>query len=424
MKDSFLDEVKIHVASGRGGDGMVHFRREKYVPRGGPDGGDGGRGGDVLLEVDPQLSSLFPFRRKRHFRAEDGGNGGGAKKTGRDGQPAVLRLPPGTVIRDIATGAVLADLVEADQQAVIARGGRGGRGNVHYATPSNQAPRMAEKGAPGEARWIRLELRLIADVGIIGVPNAGKSTLLSAVTRAHPKIAEYPFTTLQPNLGVAALDDETQVVLADIPGLIAGAHEGAGLGTRFLQHIRRTRALIHLIDGLADDPLADYAQVNTELALFDERLTRIPQVVAVNKLDLPDVQQRWADLRSRFSAAGVEPIGISAVTGEGVRQLLGAAVAALSKAPPASADEDTLPVYTPEQDGSSFDLGRDPDGTWRVSGKGVERAADMTYWEYDEAVRRFQKTLAKLGVDDALRRAGAKPGDNVRIGEYELEWQD
>jgi GTPase len=424
MKDSFLDEVKIHIASGRGGDGMVHFRREKFVPRGGPDGGDGGRGGDVVLTVDPQLSSLFPFRRKRHFRAEDGGHGGGAKKTGRDGSPAVLRLPAGTVVRDVASGDLLADLVESDQQVVVVRGGRGGRGNVHYATSRNQAPRMAEKGEPGEERWIRLELRLIADVGIIGVPNAGKSTLLAAATRARPKIADYPFTTLQPNLGVARLDDQTALVLADIPGLIPGAHEGAGLGTRFLQHIRRTRALIHLVDGMAPDPLADYAQVNTELALFDERLTHIPQIVAVNKADLPDVQQRLPDVRTQFGEVGVEIMAVSAVSGEGVRELLWAAQRALSEVAPASVQDDEIPVYSPDDERSAFDLVRDPDGVWRVSGKAVERAADMTYWEYDEAVRRFQKTLAKLGVDEALRHAGARPGDSVRIGEYELEWQD
>ncbi len=420
----FLDEVKIHVTSGRGGDGVVHFRREKYVPRGGPDGGDGGRGGDVLLRVDRQLSSLSPFRRKRHFHAQDGTPGGGSRKTGRDGEPLVLRVPRGTMVKDAASDETLGDLTSDDQTLVICRGGRGGRGNARYATSSNQAPRMAQRGEPADERWIRMELRLIADVGIIGVPNAGKSTLLSAVSRARPKIADYPFTTLQPNLGVAELDDETSLVLADIPGLIAGAHEGAGLGARFLRHIRRTHALVHLINGMAEDPLADYAQVNTELALFDERLSRKAQVVAVSKMDLPDVRQRWDDLDQAFRAVGVTPLAVSAVTGEGVRELLGAAVQAVSEAEPEPPEDAGLPVYRPEADARAFEVGRDPDGTWRVKGKAIERAADMTYWEYDEAVRRFQRTLTKLGVESALKEAGAQTGDNVRIGEYELEWQD
>lgn len=417
----FLDEVKIHVASGRGGDGVVHFRHEKYVPRGGPDGGDGGRGGDVVLQVDPKLSSLSPFRRKRHFRADDGAAGGGGRRTGREGEALLLRVPLGTMIKDAGSDEILGDLTGAEEVLVICRGGRGGRGNARYATSRNQAPRMAEKGEPGDERWLRLELRLIADVGIIGVPNAGKSTLLSAVSRARPKIADYPFTTLQPNLGVAELDIDTSMVLADIPGLIAGAHEGAGLGATFLRHIRRTLALIHLIDGMAEDPLADYAQVNTELALFDEKLSREAQIVAVNKIDLPDVRQRWDELSRSFEAVGVRPMAVSAVTGEGVRELLGAAAKSVSEAQPEPAD---LPVYRPEPDMRAFEVGRDPDGTWRVSGKAIERAADMTYWEYDEAVRRFQKTLAKLGVERALKQAGARAGDNVRIGEYELEWQD
>jgi GTP-binding protein len=318
----------------------------------------------------------------------------------------------------------LGDLTDENQVLVICRGGRGGRGNARYATSRNQAPRMAQRGEPADERWLRLELRLIADVGIIGVPNAGKSTLLSAVSRARPKIADYPFTTLQPNLGVAELDDDTSVVLADIPGLIAGAHEGAGLGARFLRHIRRTRALIHLIDGMAEDPLADYAQVNTELALFDERLSRKAQVVAISKMDLPDVSERWEEIRQAFEAVEVQPMAVSAVTGEGVRDLLGAAVGAVAEAEPEPAEEVALPVYRPEVDARSFEVGRDPDGTWRVKGKAIERAADMTYWEYDEAVRRFQKTLTALGVESALKEAGARTGDSVRIGEYELEWQD
>jgi GTP-binding protein len=258
----FYDEARIHLASGRGGDGIVHFRREKYVPRGGPDGGNGGKGGDIVFKVDEHLNSLSPFRRNRHFKAEDGKSGGGSDKTGASGEDRIINVPAGTQIRSDPDGVLLADLTEVGQQVVLLRGGRGGRGNARYATARNQAPRMAEKGEPAQDMWVRLELRLIADVGIIGLPNAGKSTLLAAVTNARPKIADYPFTTLQPNLGVAELDDELSLVLADIPGLIEGAHSGVGLGFQFLRHIQRTRVLIHMLDGLSSDPLADYTQIN------------------------------------------------------------------------------------------------------------------------------------------------------------------
>ncbi|MEW6568756.1 MAG: GTPase ObgE [Chloroflexota bacterium] len=419
----FIDEARIHVASGRGGDGMVHFRREKYVPRGGPDGGDGGRGGDVVLDVAPTLNTLSAFRRRHRFRARDGGRGGSSNKTGRDGEPVVIPVPPGSLVWDEASGDLLADLVEPAQRLVVCRGGRGGRGNARFATARNQAPRRAERGEPGQERWLRLELRLIADVGIVGVPNAGKSTLLAAVTNARPKIADYPFTTLEPILGVADLADGRTLVLADIPGLIEGAHRGAGLGTAFLRHIQRTRALIHLVDGNSSDPLADFSQVNGELALFDPGLKDKPQVVAVNKMDLQQVQQRWPELRAAFRNRGHVPLAISALARSGVRELLLAAARAVERAPRPSPAE-VVPVYRPEPEATAFEVRRDPDGVWRVVGKAIERAAEMTYWEHDEAVRHFQRLLMRLGVEDALRRAGARSGDTVRIGEYELEWQD
>lgn len=422
----FLDEVKIYVSSGRGGDGIVHFRREAHVPRGGPDGGDGGRGGDIVFTVNPHLNSLSPFRRQRHFRAEDGQRGGPNRRTGADGEDRVIEVPAGTMVREAESGALLADLTEREARNVLLEGGRGGRGNARFANARNQAPRMAEKGEPGRDRWLRLELRLIADVGIIGVPNAGKSTLLAAVTNAKPKIAPYPFTTLAPNLGVVELDAETAFVLADIPGLIEGAHEGVGLGFAFLRHVQRTRALIHLLDGLAEDPLADYAQLNAELALFDERLSRLPQVVALNKMDLPQVEGRWPDLRDSLAAQGVEAMAVSAVARQGLRELLYAAYRRLQEPSPQPEREppEELPVYRPGPDPDSFQISRDPDGVLRIQGKGVERSAAMTYWQYRESVRRFQRLLARIGVEQALREAGVESGDSVRIGEYELEWQD
>lgn len=422
----FLDEVRIHVASGRGGDGIVHFRREKFVPRGGPDGGDGGRGGDVIVQVDRHLNSLTGFRRQRHFTAGDGQRGGKGRKTGADGKDVVVRVPPGTMVRDAESGSLMADLTEEEDRFVLLRGGRGGRGNARFATSRNQTPKMAEKGEPGEERWVQLELRLIADVGIIGVPNAGKSTLLAAVTNARPKIAEYPFTTLAPNLGVVELDIDTTLVLADIPGLIEGAHEGVGLGFTFLRHIQRTRALIHLLDGTSEDPLADYSQVNAEMALFDPRLTELPQVVAVNKLDLAEVEQRWPALEEALLEKGIQARPISAVAQKGLRQLLFEAyeLAQREEPVPDEPPEDELPVYRPDPEPEAFRVMRDPDGVLRIRGEGIERSAAMTYWEYNESVRRFQRLLERIGVEDALREAGVETGDSVRIGEYELEWQE
>lgn len=427
----FIDQAEIEVQSGKGGDGVVHFRREKYVPRGGPDGGDGGRGGDVLLEVRPTLNTLFSFRHENRFRAEDGGRGGKQNMTGRSASPKVVYVPPGTVVYDAESGELLGDLVEPGQQLLVARGGRGGRGNTHFATPVNQVPKIAEKGEPGERRRLRLELKLIADIGIVGVPNAGKSTLLAAATNARPKIAPYPFTTLEPNLGVAAIDEETTLVLADIPGLIEGAHMGVGLGHDFLRHIQRTRVLIHLLDGLAADPVLDFDQINAELAFFDPALAQKPQIVALNKMDLPEVQERWPqiekELRRRLRqgkklAVDGELFAISAATGQQVRPLLYRAAQLLRETQPA-VQEEALPVYRPKSAPTEFSIERLPEG-WRVISPALERAAAMTYWEHFQAVRRFQRLLEALGVDRALREAGVKNGDTVFIGEYELEWQD
>ena len=422
METNFIDEAVIEVRSGKGGDGMVHFRREKFEPRGGPDGGDGGRGGDVILEVDGSMRTLYNFRRLKRLLAPDGAAGGVAQRTGKSAEPLVAKVPAGTLVYNEATGDLLGDLVEEGQQLVVARGGRAGRGNIHFATARNQTPRLAEKGEPGQELTLRLELKLIADIGVVGVPNAGKSTLLAAVTNAKPKIAAYPFTTLQPNLGVAALDEDSTLVLADIPGLIEGAHEGIGLGHDFLRHIQRTRVLIHLLDGMAEDPLADFAQINTELALFDPDLAEKPQVVALNKIDLPDVQARWPELQAALIERGYQPLAVSAVSGENTRQLLGNAARALAEIPEEEED-DRLPVYRPAADPRDFQVTREGQG-WRVTGVSLERAAAMTYWEHTQSVRRFQRILQRLGVGEVLRAEGVEQGDTVYIGDNELEWQE
>lgn len=420
----FTDQVEIHVRSGKGGDGMVHFRREKYVPRGGPDGGDGGKGGDVIFEVKPTLNTLSAFRPNQKFAAEEGGAGGSAQKTGKNGADLTIFVPPGTVIYDAGAQALLGDLTDAGQRLTICKGGRGGRGNQHFATSRNQAPRTAERGEPGEEKRLQLELKLIADIGLIGLPNAGKSTLLSVLTNARPKIASYPFTTLEPNLGVAQVDDDTAIVLADIPGLIEGAAEGAGLGHDFLRHIQRTRVLIHLLDGLSNDPLADFSQINSELALFDPNLAKKPQIVALNKIDQPEVQERLKELKARFKKKKVDLMAISALARTNTRELLLAAAQKLAETPPLEEVEAPLPIYRPQEDANQFDIKREGATEWRLSGPAIERSAAMTYWEHDGSVRRFQHLMEKLGVDEALRKAGVQEGDTVSIGDYELEWQE
>ena len=420
----FIDEAEIEIKSGKGGDGMVHFHREKFVPRGGPDGGDGGKGGDVILEVRASLNTLQAFRHINHYFAKDGKNGGPNNMSGKSADDLIVLVPPGTVLHDADTGEFISDLTHANERLILCKGGRGGRGSQHFATSRNQAPRTAEKGEPGEAKRLKLELKLIADIGLIGVPNAGKSTLLSALTNAKPKIAPYPFTTLEPNLGVADIDDDTSVVLADIPGLIEGASNGAGLGHDFLRHIQRTRVLIHLLDGLSNDPVADYSQINSELALFDPNLAKKPQIVALNKIDQPEVQERLAEIQKVMKKKKVEFITISALARTNTRELLLKAAEKLSEAPAPEETEAPMPVYRPKEDAKDFHVTREGTHEWRLSGAGIERSASMTYWEHDGSVRRFQKIMEALGVDEALRKAGVQGGDTVAIGDYELEWQE
>ena len=422
----FIDQVEIHVTSGKGGDGVVHFRKEKYVPRGGPDGGDGGRGGNVIFEVKTTMNT-FHFRQKERFKAQDGRPGAKQNMTGRSGEDLIIHVPPGTVIFEIQEDeslALLGDLTQPGQRLTVCKGGRGGRGNTRFKSSVNQVPRTAEKGEPAQEKRLKLELKLLADIGLIGVPNAGKSTLLSVLTNAQPKIAPYPFTTIEPNLGVANIDEDTTVVLADIPGLIEGASQGAGLGHEFLRHIQRTRVLVHILDGLSPDPVADYSQINTELALFDPNLGKKPQLVALNKVDQPEVQERLAGIKKEMKKRGVTVTSISALARTNVRELLLKAVTKLAETPELDETEIPLPVYSVEADPREFTINREDDGGWRLHGISIERAAAMTYWEHLGSIRRFQKIMETLGVDKALREAGIEEGETVRIGEFELEWQD
>ncbi|MBI1793684.1 MAG: GTPase ObgE [Chloroflexi bacterium] len=420
----FIDHAEILVRSGKGGDGMMHFHREKFVPRGGPDGGDGGRGADVILEVRQGLNTLQAFRHVTRYLGDNGRNGGPNNMSGKSAENLIIPVPPGTVVYDAITGELIGDLTKAGERLTLCKGGRGGRGNQHFATSRNQAPRTAEKGEPSEEKRIKLELKLIADIGMIGVPNAGKSTLLSVLTNAKPKIAPYPFTTLEPNLGVAEIDDEHSVVLADIPGLIEGASHGAGLGHDFLRHIQRTRVLVHLLDGLSDDPVADFSQINSELALFDPNLAGKPQVVVLNKIDQPEVQERLADIKKKFKKQKVEFMTVSALARTNTRELLLKAVEKLSGLPALEDIPAPMPVYRPKEDMGEFTIKPEGENKWRLSGAAIERAAAMTYWEHSGSVRRFQKIMETLGVDDALRKAGVKDGDTVAIADFELDWQE
>lgn len=418
----FYDRAKIYLRSGDGGDGMISFRREKFVPLGGPDGADGGKGGDIIFVVNPHMSSLVRYHRNNHYRAEHGTHGGTKNRTGASGDDVRLEVPPGTIIRNADTGEMLADLTEEDQEVLILTGGRGGRGNAHFASSANRAPRLAERGEPGEEIWLELELKLIADVGIVGVPNAGKSTLLSVVSSAKPKIADYPFTTLQPNLGVVELDDFETMVLADIPGLIEGAAQGIGLGHDFLRHVERTRVLIHLLDGAAKEPLEDWAMINQELTLYDTKLEERPQLVVLNKMDLPDAVAWEPIIEEEVSKEGYPFHSISAVTGEGVREMLYRVQQMLAEAPePEPVDEEI--VITPDADEAAFQIEATADG-WRVHGKRIERIAAMTYFEFEATALRFQRILDSMGISEALQEAGVEPGDTVYIGDEVLEWMD
>ena len=418
----FIDSVVINVASGKGGDGLVHMHREKYRPKGGPDGGDGGRGGDVIFKVNKTLNTLNRFHFNQIFSADAGKNGGPSNRSGRSAKNLVIEVPPGTIVYNDETAELIGDLVEEDQTLVVAKGGRGGRGNQHFATSRNQMPLTAERGEPGEEFTLRLELKLIADVGLVGLPNAGKSSILAATTNATPKIAAYPFTTLEPNLGVVQLNLDTTMVLADIPGLIEGASEGVGLGYEFLRHVQRTRLLIHVLDGLSDDPYVDFETINSELDMFDERLGALPQIVVLNKMDLPMVAEKLPTLSKRFEEEGIELMPISAVSHMNLKELMWKAWHQLQELP-VEAVEQSLPVYRSEEDPDAFEVEKTDEG-YIVTGKRIERAAAMTFFDQPGSVRRFQRFMAGIGVDKALREAGIQEGESVFIGDWELAWQD
>ena len=428
MSDSesiLVDEAKIFVHAGDGGNGATSFRHERYAPRGGPDGGDGGRGGDVWVRADAKVRTLVDFLRRSHFRAERGGHGAGANKTGGRGADIEIVVPPGTVMYDANTGVELADLRRPGDAALVARGGRGGRGNARFATSVRQAPRFAEKGEPGERRWIRLELKLLADVGIIGMPNAGKSTLLSRISAAKPKIADYPFTTLTPNLGVATGPNGKSFVVADLPGLVRGAHAGRGRGHDFLRHVERTRLLLHVVDLAAEnrDPLDDFRVINDELRAYPADLTRLPQIVAANKIDLPAAATRVDAFAATVRGEGFDVFSISAVTGEGVPALVARCAELVEQlAPVEEAGQARIIVPPPESE--PLNVERLEDGVFAVSGSAVAKLIARTDLERDEAVERIQGRLERMGVVDRLRELGARHGDKVLIGDRLFDFLD
>ncbi len=421
-----IDEAHITVTGGRGGNGVVSFRREKFEPRGGPDGADAGDGGDVTITVDPNLTTLLDFQYRSHFRAESGGHGRGKNRHGHNGEDCIVPVPAGTLVYDAETGAKVADLTHAGQTLLAARGGEGGRGNTAFATASRQAPRLAENGLPGETHQLRLELRLMADVGIVGLPNGGKSTLIARISAAQAKIAAYPFTTLQPNLGVVQIEEGRSFVVADMPGLIEGAHEGKGLGHQFLRHIRRTRLLVHMLDAAAVEgrqPLDDYHQLNQELEAYDSRLTALPQIIALNKIDLPAAQNHLPDCLSFFQQQQIPAFPISAVTGEGVRELVGAVTQKLEALRESEVVEEGPERFemapAPERKLQIFRAG---EGVYVVRGTGVETLVQRANLQTDDGIRRLHEQLRTTGVLKRLEQAGVSAGDTVFVGELELEY--
>jgi GTP-binding protein len=431
-----VDRAHIYVRAGDGGNGSKSFRREKFAPKGGPDGGDGGRGGDVRLRVRQSLTSLLPFQFNQKFEAERGQSGSRQQKHGKSGRHLYLDVPPGTVVWDDDTGELLADLTEPGEEVVAAKGGRGGLGNVHFKSSVHQAPRIAELGEPGEERNLRMELRIIADVGLVGLPNAGKSTLLAASSRARPKIADYPFTTLEPNLGAVEVGGRggQTFVIADIPGLIEGAASGAGLGHEFLRHITRTKVLIHVLDasgGLEGrDPLEDFQTINAELELFDPDLREKAMLVALNKVDLVEARDNLPRLRGTLEQAGFTVYPVSAATGEGVQRLLEDVAAALREVH----ELDTSKKAEKPQERRRYTLAQQDERAWQVTrrsahhfdvtGIGIERFTKMTDFANDEAVDRFQRVLSTSGISEELERLGIEEGDTVHLAGHEFAWGD
>nr|CAB3458917.1 unnamed protein product [Digitaria exilis] len=432
-----FDTAKIFAKAGDGGNGVVAFRREKFVPYGGPSGGDGGRGGDVYVEVDGEMNSLLPFRKSVHFRAGRGAHGMGQQQAGAKGEDVVVKVPPGTVVRSADGGMELLELMKPGQRALLLPGGRGGRGNAAFKSGTNKVPRIAEKGEKGPEMWLDLELKLVADVGIVGAPNAGKSTLLSVITAAKPTIANYPFTTLLPNLGVVSLDFDATMVVADLPGLLEGAHRGYGLGYEFLRHSERCSVLVHVVDGSAQQPEYEFEAVRLELELFSPALVDKPYVVVYNKMDLPEASERWNTFREKLQSQGIEPYCISAINRQGTQDVIHAAYKLLQK-------ERQRIKETEEWSGhenlnhvsdaikkerrapmNEFEIFHDKGtNTWTVVGGGIERFVQMTNWQYSDSLKRFQHALEACGVNRTLTKRGVKEGDTVIIGEMEMVWND
>lgn len=422
----FIDYAEIYIKAGDGGNGAVSFRREKYIPNGGPDGGDGGDGGNVIFKVDPGLRTLMDFRYKRKYVAENGENGGKSNMSGKRGSDLIIRVPQGTVVRDKETGRIIADLCEVDQEEIIARGGKGGAGNQHFATPTRQAPNFAKKGTPGQAMTVILELKLIADVGLIGFPNVGKSTLLSVVSKARPKIADYHFTTLSPKLGVVSLGEGQSFVLADLPGLIEGAHEGSGLGHKFLRHVERTRLLIHVVD-IAEtegrDAINDFDVINRELKLYNPELAKRPQIIAANKIDALQNPERLERFKAEMNRRGYEVFEISAATNKGVDALMYHTYEKLKELPPIvlfDPSEKTVVIDIPD-DEPPFTVRREND-VFVVEGPEIDRLLRSVNLDDRDSLRYFQRSIKKMGVIDALVQKGINEGDTVRIGEIEFDY--
>lgn len=422
----FVDQVNIHVKAGDGGNGIVAFRREKFVPLGGPAGGDGGKGGDVIFAVDEGLHTLMDFRYQRHFKASRGENGSGKGKHGKNAEDLIVHVPPGTTIIDEETGKVIADLTEPDEQVLVAKGGRGGRGNTRFKTARNPAPNIAENGEPGEEKKLTLELKLLADVGLVGFPSVGKSTLLSVVSAAKPKIADYHFTTLSPNLGVVETKDYRSFVMADLPGLIEGAHQGVGLGHQFLRHIERTRVIVHVIDMAGTegrDPYEDYLKINYELKKYGQHLLKKPQIIAANKMDIPGADENLQIFQEKMQD-DIPIFAISSYTKNGLDSLIYEIANILENTPKEELFETNFEqiVYEHEPEKDSFVITRNADGTFVLSGEKIERLFKMTDFSHRESQQRFARQLRRMGVDDALRERGARDGDIVRLLDFEFEF--
>lgn len=420
MKTYFIDEAKIYVEGGKGGDGCVSFRREKYVPRGGPDGGNGGRGGHVILIGSKSVRTLLDYHFKRHYKAENGKHGKGKLMHGQSGSDLYLPVPLGTVVYD-ESGNIIGEILEDGQKLIVARGGSGGRGNAAFVSSVRQAPTMRELGEPGEARWIRLELRLLGDVGVVGFPNAGKSTFISRISKAKPKIADYPFTTLNPHLGTVKLSDGRSFVVCDLPGIIEGASEGKGLGIKFLKHISRAAVILIMLD-LADpqrEPIYAYETLIKEIGRFDPSLLKRVRIVAGNKIDIPEARKKVPEVKKYFEENGIPFFPISAATGEGIDSLLYTLADEVSKYIP----EVILPEPTVERpEANEIKVEKIGDGVYEVKGRRIEKAVSMTDFENEESVLALQKKLKRLGVEEELKKAGAKKGDTIIIKNHEFDF--